>query len=1067
MPQDYNSRIINAITLLILVLNLTFLINTDHLFVNEQHKSESPTIQDVNRLITNFQELHEPDENLYLIFFDRTSDFENFITTYTTKMVFKGLEGVVIQATPSTISRITDKLDYLSSNNIHEIFDTPHCTQSFDDYTQNSIINPKIQTISSAQKIGVNSLWDLGYRGQGVTIGIFDSGVNDSHRDFSFPNGTSRVLANISIVNTIGGYSTDQEPVPGSHGTGVAGFAAGGGINNPNYIGMAPEAWLLDVDLDSTHDTDDLDGTGGLGEIAAVNWAIENGVDVINRSYGPPDPADGYLAVQYDPYERMMVATIRQAVKKGVLFAHSAGNYGWGDFSIDPTNSIHEMTVGATEDSMNSLAIYSSTGPIYGSLRVGPDVVAPGGSQPSNTLYTTAVNGGYFTTQGTSQSSPHVAGAAAVLLSAMREQGLDVNPGSLKAALMASASIIGEESWRSPWRYGTGQINATAAYELMINTPRIGNHPIVGAVNPRNISQYPLGTYPYPEVYLGTNYNAYHMTFVSSELNNVSVVATGNLSTILSFSEQILANHSSGMRFQLDKLEDGTLSEYYSHDIVFDVSVPLDNLIGTYSGKIVFRVNSTEIISMPYSINVKQPEKRILLYTANSNDFHYSSFGEFRNLVFDLAKKGIILNENNSALTTDVLSGYDTLWIAAGNRTYSTITFYPDLDAYERTSEFTSFSEEEQIAVLKFVKAGGGVILTPYSTPLGVESLINKWGIFTSEIPSEMGQAPSRIWHSNSIGKSFDFVQPSGSFYSTKFPAVSLAYQNERDKVVMASYDDPLGGRVVIMSGSNFITNINYPDAIAEEIFNDRVTNEIIGWVANDEQLFGAYEIDGTDISFTLHTSVNGSPSNSGGIIGKRNDLISGSITDITDQIPTTGNNGWYNFTFTIEKEGSDLFNFSWNSEFVAFELITDSTPPVVTFSGIENNSKLFRDTYLTFWFYDLESGINIHNAKMTLDGNQIGFYSPKENKTGIGFYVEKKLFIESYTLGSHTLIFTIFDIAGNSASTKFVFIVTSGTDVTTTVNNGPGLEWDIFMGIAIISLILSRKFLWPHFKNK
>ena len=965
-------RTVFVITIFLLTTSLTESTSTPLPSLAKVVQYNTPTPQDVNQLVNEVHSSQIPKkESLFLIYFDSTINFEEFIDANPTKMIFRGLKGVIIRGTISRIAEIIEENEYLSDENVHPVYSSNIKKVTRSNSDKIDFNRYSIQTAFTADKIGVSYLWDLGYKGQDATIGIFDTGVNSSHSDFFFPNGTSRVIGEECFIKTQFGNDENQSHEPESHGTGVAGFAAGGGIQNPSNIGMAPESLILSADLDNSEGSN-MEFTS-LGEIAAINWAIENRVDVINKSYGL-DLDEGYLAIHYDPYERMMIATLRQATNQGVIFTHSAGNAGSGGYTIDPTNYIHEISVGATDDTGSNRADYSSTGPVYGSNSIGPDVVAPGGS---NGIVTTSVNGGYFTTTGTSQSAPHVAGAVAVILSAMRDQGLDVNPGTIKAALMNSAYTVGISE--DPWSIGTGQINASAAYELLMSTQKIGIHPIVGATNPRNLSIYEPGNYPnflFPNILVGTVSNNYHMSFVSSESTNVSITASGNLSTILSFSEQVLANYSSVMKFVQKELVDGILSDYYSHDIVFNIAVPEGTPLGLYTGDIVFKVNTTEILRKPFSINVKQSEKKVLFYTGNANDLSHTTLRDFSDFTYSLSQGNIAVNEEKIELTADILADYDVVWIAAGNRTYQDYSYIHTTLGLLPSIENTIFTETEQELVLDFVNNGGGVVLTPYSTPLGIEALINQWGIFTTEISENIEHTPATLWHANSIGSTFDFVDPSGSFYSTEGFATSLAYQNSRDKVVMASYDDPLGGRVVVMSGSDFISNMRYYSTSTEGIYNDRVAAEIIDWVTNDDQLFGSYQLNGAIMTINLHASSNRVPNNTADIFGSKTDMISNSQEDMNDIIPTSGTNGWYNFSYILEGQGADLFNFKWNSEQINFELFTDTIPPKINFSKLENNSLIEEDTEILFWFYDSESGVNKHEVKMAIDGNRVILYS-------------------------------------------------------------------------------------------
>ena len=104
----------------------------------------------------------------------------------------------------------------------------------------------KQQTVTNADEV-----WALGFKGQGITIGVVDSGVNQNHVDFYDDDGNSRInwndarsieyiLADDSIV-----YTNDYRDIdaPDFHGTHVSSIALG------REYGIAPEATLLPVNV--------------------------------------------------------------------------------------------------------------------------------------------------------------------------------------------------------------------------------------------------------------------------------------------------------------------------------------------------------------------------------------------------------------------------------------------------------------------------------------------------------------------------------------------------------------------------------------------------------------------------------------------------------------------------------------------------------------------------------------------------------------------------------------------------------------------------------------------------
>jgi hypothetical protein len=379
------------------------------------------------------------------------------------------------------------------------------------------------------------------------------------------------------------------------------------------------------------------------------------------------------------------------------------------------------------------------------------------------------------------------------------------------------------------------------------------------------------------------------------------------------------------------------------------------------------------------------------------------------------------------------------------------------LDELASSGEETIITTQEQNAVKSYVKNGGSLILTPFSTPFGIESLINDWGISTREITADIGLKPAEISHFNTIGKSTQFFDASGSYFSVTSPATPLAYLNEQENVVMASHDDPNGGRVVVVSGSTFIATRGYNNRINDIypynnlLFNNRLATDIVDWSTSSQQLFGSFERNDDQIAFSLHASIDFIPEDLAVITGKSIDMVTGLESNISSYIPQSGTNGWYNFTFSLS-EGIYLFNFTWESEFVAFEFITDETKPKIGFFGMENNSYLTQDSEITFWFRDDESGINRYNVTMRVDGVKVGFNGPKVNYTGAGFYIKKPLNMADFSGGTHEITLIVYDIAGNLASVRFVFIRGTPPGSGTTGGKASGFLLESILGIFLIT---------------
>ena len=110
--------------------------------------------------------------------------------------------------------------------------------------------------------------------------------------------------------------------------------------------------------------------------------------------------------------------------------------------------------IGATGSSNDSLASFSSRGPIPGISAIKPDVSAPGVSVRSSVR-----NSGYGSMSGTSMATPHVAGVVALMLSA--KPSLKGNPAQIRARILQSADDLGEPG--ADAFYGKGRINIARA----------------------------------------------------------------------------------------------------------------------------------------------------------------------------------------------------------------------------------------------------------------------------------------------------------------------------------------------------------------------------------------------------------------------------------------------------------------------------------------------------------------------------------------------------------------------------------------------------------------------------
>ena len=282
----------------------------------------------------------------------------------------------------------------------------------------------------SVPQIGAPAAWQAGYTGAGVKVAVLDSGVDASHPDLA-----GRIAASKN-------FTTEPDTDLVGHGTHVASTVAS---VDDRYRGVAPGASLVIAKVI------DSDG-GGLEStlLAGMEWAsTEQHAKVVNMSLGQPDlPGD-------DPLEQ---AVNRLTAQNGTLFVAGAGNNRGPGTVGSPSTADAALSVGAV-DRDSVLANFSSQGPRVGDAAIKPDLTAPGVgivAARSKDGFLGYPGEEHMTGTGTSMSSPHAAGAAALLF----QEHPDWTPARIKAALMASAT---PSAGASAYQQGAGMVNLAQA----------------------------------------------------------------------------------------------------------------------------------------------------------------------------------------------------------------------------------------------------------------------------------------------------------------------------------------------------------------------------------------------------------------------------------------------------------------------------------------------------------------------------------------------------------------------------------------------------------------------------
>ena len=245
--------------------------------------------------------------------------------------------------------------------------------------------------------------YSYSYMGAGVTVYVVDTGIKTNHVDFG---GRAFAGAGWDFIRD-GRNGQDCH----GHGTHVAGTIGG------NTVGVAKRATLQSVRV-----FDCLGATRATAILSAVNaiTAYHRKPAVVNMSLG-------------GPIDYALDAAVTNSVAVGITYVVAAGNDGVDACGVSPARAAGTITVGAT-NWLDQRAIFTTVkSSNYGSC---VDVWAPGLSITS-TAHTST--NGLRLDSGTSMASPHVAGAAAIYLSAYPS----ATPAAVRSIILNTATAGG------------------------------------------------------------------------------------------------------------------------------------------------------------------------------------------------------------------------------------------------------------------------------------------------------------------------------------------------------------------------------------------------------------------------------------------------------------------------------------------------------------------------------------------------------------------------------------------------------------------------------------------------
>lgn len=283
--------------------------------------------------------------------------------------------------------------------------------------------------------IGALEAWGWTTGSTNVVVAIIDTGVDFFHPDLeaNLWRNPGEIAGNgvdddgNGYVDDLYGYdwvSDDADPMDDNlHGTHVAGILGAVGNDENGVAGVAWSVRLMALKAFDERGSGTLDHT-----LASVAYAVENGADILNASWGTTTRS------------RALDEVVAEAVQRGVVVVAAAGNNG-SEAPFYPAAVPEALAVGAT-DAKDGSPAFSNYGRFV-------DLVAPG-----EAIQSTAPNAHWTLLSGTSMAAPHVSGVAALLLSKL--PGL--TPEQVGTLLRSSADRLPTERFT-----GAGRLNAARA----------------------------------------------------------------------------------------------------------------------------------------------------------------------------------------------------------------------------------------------------------------------------------------------------------------------------------------------------------------------------------------------------------------------------------------------------------------------------------------------------------------------------------------------------------------------------------------------------------------------------
>jgi len=314
---------------------------------------------------------------------------------------------------------------------------------------------PNLEEFNWGSKmVKAHQAWKMGYTGQGVVVAVIDTGVDMSHPDL--------------INQCIGGYApyshtllapaTDNSQGVETHGTHVTGTIVsennGFGITGIAYNSRVMNIRIFDDDSPTSY-------VGDIYTAAGLVWAVDNGAEVTNNSWGGKG------------YSNTLLEAFNYGLKHGVVHVVSMGN-DHVDQLLHPSAYPGIINVGAC-NATKGMTYFSSRGQWL-------TVAAPGDYTILSTIPLWDLDGYTFEQPyafygGTSMAAPHVTGVTALLIEKLKTstpsgtRPIPYTAFTIRKMLIEGAEDIMAAGFDEDSGWGLVQADAS----LNVDTSSIGN----------------------------------------------------------------------------------------------------------------------------------------------------------------------------------------------------------------------------------------------------------------------------------------------------------------------------------------------------------------------------------------------------------------------------------------------------------------------------------------------------------------------------------------------------------------------------------------------------------------